>query len=75
MGNLTYCSYVEDKISTETATMEIMFPGTIKEIQLSRALMSALDEIPSHSSFPDNVRQAFCDLYDHYQLQMDAGAQ
>mgnify|MGYP005636153897 CR=1 FL=1 len=71
MGNLTYCSYVKDKINPETAAMEIMFPGTIKEIQLSRELMTALDSIPSHSSLPDSVRQAFCDLYDHYQYQID----
>ena len=72
MGNITFCGQHESRIDAEAATMELMFPGTVKEIQLSRALMTALDEM-SHTELSKDVRKAFIELYDHYQWQMEQG--
>ena len=53
--------------------MELMFPGTAKEIQLSRALMTALDEMSSHRELSEDARDAFHELYEYYQWQMQQG--
>ena len=73
MGNLTFSKQIQGRLDAEVATMEIMFPGTTKEIQLSRALMTALDEMKNFSSLSDDARQAFIELYDYYQWQMEQG--
>ena len=73
MGNITFCGQHQSRIDTEAATMELMFPGTAKEIQLSRALMTALDEMTCHTELSKDVRDAFGALYDYYQWQMEQG--
>jgi hypothetical protein len=79
MGNITYCGQHQSrmecgtKMDAEVAAMELMFPGTVKEIQLSRALMTALDEMSSHTHFSEDVKQAFTELYFYYQWQMEQG--
>ena len=60
-------------INSEAAAMEIMFPGTHKEIRLSRALMMALDEMGSHKELSEDVLEAYAELYDYYQWQMEQG--
>lgn len=64
---------MEERLDAETATMELMFPGTSKEIRLSRALMTALDEMSSHKDLSEDARQAFIELYNYYQWQMEQG--
>jgi hypothetical protein len=73
MGNITFCGQHETRMDAEAATMELMFPGTVKEIRLSRALMRALDEMTSHTGLSEDVREAFGELYDYYQWQMERG--
>ena len=73
MGDITFCKQMEERLDAETATMELMFPGSATEIRLSRALMTALDEMPSHTELSKDVRKAFIELYDHYQWQMEQG--
>lgn len=74
MGNLTFCGQVSDRpLDGEVGAMELMFPSTAKEIELSRALMRALDEMSSHRDLDKNVREAFGELYGHYQWQMEQG--
>ena len=48
--------------------------GTAREIRLSRALMTALDDMPDHKYLSEDVRKAFVELYDYYQQQMEMGA-
>lgn len=69
MGNITFCGQHETGIDAE---IELMFPGTVKEIRLSRTLMTALDEM-SHAGLSADVCKAFIDLYNHYQWQMEQG--
>lgn len=73
MGNITFCKQMEQRLDAETATMELMFPGSAKEIQLSRALMTALDEMSSHKDLSKDVTKAFTELYNYYQWQMEQG--
>ena len=73
MGNITFCGQHESRLDAEAATMELMFPGTAKEIQLSRALMTALDEMTFHKELSEDARDAFHELYEYYQWQMQQG--
>ena len=47
--------------------------GTANEIRLSRALMTALDDMPSHKDLSEDVKKAFLELYNYYQYQMEMG--
>lgn len=42
----------------------------VKEVRLSRALATAIDEMPDHSILPESVRKAYQELYDFYQWQI-----
>jgi len=57
----------------EVATMELMFPSTAKEIKLSRALMTALDNMTSFDGLSIEAKNAFLDLYALYQWQLEQG--
>lgn len=43
----------------------------VREVKLSRALATALDEMPDHSVLPEAVRKAYQELYNFYQWQME----
>jgi hypothetical protein len=43
----------------------------VKEVKLSRALATAIDEMNDHSVLPVPVRKAFQELYNFYQWQME----
>lgn len=72
MGNITFSGQALKRLEkdAEVGAMEIMFPGTVKEIRLSRELMTALDKMSNHRDLPVDVRAAFGNLYEHYQWQM-----
>jgi len=61
---------IGQKVGSDTA-VEVHAVGTAKEIKLSRALASAIDQMESHAEFPKNVREAFVELYNHYQWQIE----
>ncbi len=73
MGNITFSGQALKRLEkdAEAGAMEIMFPGTIKEIRLSRELMTALDQMQNHRDLPPSVRAAFGNLYQHYQWQIE----
>ena len=48
-----------------------MIESDLKEKQLSRALANAIDDMKDHTDLPEPVREAFQELYDFYQWQME----